>query len=328
MGFYMASVWVFLRKMAKTKLIDEGEIRSDFFGRTAIITPGRGLRPHDFIAKLPKKKQKPSDCFFCPGNEKLTPPEIERTPLKNGIGWQNRCFSNKFPALSKVWSKAYGFHEIIVETPIHSQTLSQLSVRNIFDYLVMVRKRMEFHSKNKKIKYISVFKNEWEEAGASLEHTHTQLVAMPFVPDYVKLQHNVCKKNCPFCKMKTDKKYSKISVSKNFMLLCPYVPKYKYEVWIVPKKHIGSLLDMDEKMISELAKILSSGLKTQDSYLNYPPYNILYHQFPFRKKQFHLHISITPRLAKWAGFEHQTKVIMNSVRPELAAREYKANLIK
>ncbi|MFH0927051.1 MAG: DUF4921 family protein [Candidatus Micrarchaeota archaeon] len=316
-----------LNSMGKKTEEPQGEIRTDFFGRTAIVTPARGMRPHDFKAEVPKKKTKPSDCFFCPGNEKLTPTEIDRTPIVGGKGWQNRCFPNKFPALSPIWGRAYGFHEVIVETPVHAQTLSQLNQKQFVQYLEMVKKRLEFHSKNKKLKFASVFKNEWEEAGASLEHTHTQIVAMPFVPDYTLQQQKVCKKNCPFCKMKKDRKYSKIWQNASFILLCPYVPKYKYEMWIVPKKHIGSILDMGKKELEGLAEILSCALKTQDAYLNYPPYNILYHLSPFREKGYHMHISITPRLAKWAGFEHQTGVIMNSVRPETSAEEYKVNLI-
>jgi len=314
--------------MGNKKETHDGEIRTDFLGRTAIITPGRDLRPHDFKAKVPKKKQKPFDCFFCPGNESLTPAEIDRTPAQNGKGWQNRCFPNKFPALSKSWKKAYGAHEVIVETPIHSQTLSQLSLDQFRQYLLMIKKRIAANSKDKKIKFISVFKNEWEEAGASLEHTHSQLVAMPFVPPYMKLQQKACNKNCPFCKIKTDKKYPKIFSTKNFTLSCPYVPKYRHEVWIVPKKHLGSISDLNSKLIFELAQILSIALKTQDSYLDYPPYNLLFHLSPTGSKNFHMHLSITPRLGKWAGFEHQTGVIMNSVRPEAAAEAYRRNLVK
>ncbi|MFH1306158.1 MAG: DUF4931 domain-containing protein [Candidatus Micrarchaeota archaeon] len=306
--------------------ITEAEIRTDFLGRTAILTPGRAKRPHEFKAEVPKKKTPKSKCFFCPGNESLTPTEIDRTPLTKGKGWQNRVFPNKFPALSHGWKKAYGSHEIIVETPDHHKTLSQLSDNEIFLYLKMAVKRLNAHSRNKKIKYTSLFKNEWEAAGASLEHIHTQVVALPFIPPYVKKQIKACKKNCKFCKIAKNKKFPKIISKGKFLLLCPYVPKYKYEMWIVPKKHISSIVDMDDSTLLSLAKILGIAVKTQDSYLNYPPYNILYHLAPHRSKAFHMHISITPRIAKWAGFEHQTGVILNSVRPEIAAGEYKVNL--
>ena len=304
----------------------EGEIRRDFLGRMAILSPSRALRPHDFKAEPPQKKQNPKDCFFCPGNENLTPPEIDRTLLKDGKGWQNRVFCNKFPATNFAWKNAYGTHEVIVETPKHELTLSQLSDSEIGAYLLMVAKRLRAHAKDSKIKYTSVFKNEWEAAGASLEHTHTQLVGLPFVPDYIKLQYKACKGDCPFCLMPIDGKYPKVISKGDYLLLAPYVPKYNHEMWIVPKRHAGSLADLSDEEIFSLAKVLGSALRTQDSYLNYPPYNILYHISPHRSKGFHMHISITPRIAKWAGFELATNVIMNSVRPEVSAQEYRLNL--
>lgn len=311
--------------MAKRRALMQGEARIDFLGREAIISPERSQRPHDFISKMRKKKTKPKDCFFCPGNEHLTPPEICRIP--NGkSGWQCRCFANKFPALAPNWRKAYGFHEVIVETPSHFKTLSQLGGKQLFGYLKMVQSRLETHSKNRKIKFASVFKNEGEDAGASLEHTHTQLVFMPFVPNYAKQQANACKGRCHFCKLKKDKKYPKIFSNKEFSLLCPFVPKYKYEAWIVPKKHVGSLLEMDDAQIASLAKILAIALRAQDKCLNYPPYNILFHMAPFGERNFHMHISLTPRLANWAGLEHQSGVILNSTLPEFAARHYLAKL--
>ncbi|MCX8163158.1 MAG: hypothetical protein N3D10_01240 [Candidatus Micrarchaeota archaeon] len=304
----------------------EGEIRRDFFGRTAIITPSRAFRPHDFVPTKPTKKQDPSKCFFCPGNENLTPPEIDRTTLEGQSVWLNRVFPNKFPAVSENWAKAYGFHEVLVETPDHFKTLSDLSTKEIYFYLKMIQKRVLARSKNKKLKYPSVFKNEWEAAGASLEHTHTQLVFLPFVPDYVKIQQKVLSKNCPLCKIAKNKKFPQIYSSKNFWFLAPFVPKYKFETWILPKKHIASILDLNDELLKELAKILLIAIRTQDSYLGYPPYNILYHFAPYRVKNFHFHISLTPRIAKWAGLEHQTGVILNSASPNLVANEYKLNL--
>jgi UDPglucose--hexose-1-phosphate uridylyltransferase len=313
--------------MKKDSINIQGQIRRDFFNRVVIITPVRAARPHDFKEKLkPKKIQKPSECFFCPGNENLTPPELDRTMLEGNKTWLNRVFFNRFPALSPEWKEAYGYHEILVETPDHKKTLSDLNQEEIFYYLKMIKKRILFRKKDKKIKFASVFKNEWPDAGASLEHTHTQLLFMPFVPDYIKIQQRALGKNCHLCKLEKNNLFPKIFSTKNFLFVAPYVPKYKYETWIVPKKHISSLVDLDDSLLDDLAKILLIAIKTQDSYLNYPPYNILYHLGPLNSKNFHFHISLTPRIAKWAGFEHQTGVILNSIPPEVVAQEYKLNL--
>ena len=101
------------------------EIRQDVIGRKVVITVVRRDRPQD--DKTPARIEKgmpPEKCFFCPGNEHLTPPEIDRMEHAPGK-WEIRCFANKFPAFSLESKKAYGRHEIIVETPEHKKSLSE-----------------------------------------------------------------------------------------------------------------------------------------------------------------------------------------------------------
>ncbi len=303
---------------------EPNEFRTDFLGRSVVLTPHRASRPHDFVPQVPQKKSDPLSCYFCPGNESLTPPEIDR--LERGGKWQVRVFPNKFPAFSKSTPKAYGTHEIVVETPDHSKTLSQLSEGQIHDYLMMVAKRLRSHARDKKLKYTSVFKNEWEEAGASLEHTHTQLVAMDSVPAPIKKMEKMCKASCPFCTLSIDDKFPKIENSGPFVLLAPYAPRFNNETWIVPRAHVASIVDLDEKAMADLASMLSRALRTQDSAMGYPPYNVLFYLSPHRGKNFHFHLEICPRKAKWAGFEYGTEIVMNSMKPEWTADEYKNRL--
>ena len=303
---------------------EPNEFRCDFLGRCAVLTPRRSFRPHDFSPQMPQKKSDPLTCFFCPGNEKLTPPEIDRTE-RNGK-WQVRAFPNKFPAYSKSSPGAYGAHEVIVEIPDHAKTLSQVSQDAMNDYLLMVAKRLRAHARDKKIKYTAIFKNEWLEAGASLEHTHTQLVAMDSVPAIIKKQEKLAKAHCPFCMLAIDDKYPKIDNGGPYVLLAPYAPRFNNEMWIVPRAHTASITDMDETAISDLAALLLRALQAQDAELNYPAYNIVWHVAPHRSKNFHFHIEICPRTAKWAGFEYGTEIVMNSVKPEWTAAQYKERL--
>jgi UDPglucose--hexose-1-phosphate uridylyltransferase len=189
----------------------------------------------------------------------------------------------------------------------------------------MVR-RLRAHARDKKIKATIVFKNEWADAGASLEHTHTQLVGMPTVPASLKKEEKLCKSACPFCLLAIDDHYSKIISSGHFLLLAPFAPRFNHETWIVPKSHTANLTDLDEKALAELAHVLGVALRTQDATLGYPPYNLLFHLSPHSQKNFHFRIEICPRLAKWAGFEHAAEVVMNSVKPEWTASEYKSKL--
>lgn len=304
---------------------EPNELRTDFLGRSVVLTPHRSARPHDFTPAPPEKKQSPSACYFCPGNEKLCPPEIERLdgPSKS---WLMRVFPNKFPAFSKSSPKAYGVHEVLVETPKHALTLSQLSDAELAKYLSLIVRRLRSHARDKKIKSTIVFKNEWPDAGASLEHTHTQLVGMSIVPDSLKAQVKLCKSSCPFCLLSIDDKYPKITSSGPFLWLAPYAPRFDHETWIVPKSHSASLTDLDEQAIADLAHTLGVALRTQDVVLNYPAYNLLFHLAPHGQKEFHFHLEITPRTAKWAGFEYTSDIVMASSKPEWTAQEFKEKL--
>jgi len=295
---------------------DKSETRMDEFGNCAVITPHRGKRPEDFATERKMKTTLPSKCFFCPGNESLTPPEIDRVE-KDGK-WEVRCFPNKFAAFRKDCPEAYGRHEIIVETPDHYKTLSELSEENLLHYLQMVGKRIRDAYSDKRIKYVQVFKNEGHEGGASLEHTHTQLVGMPLVPSDLEAKRKYASgRKCALCKVKRNI----FAQNSEFIAFVPHAARFHFEFWIAPKSH--SMKRLGEGQMKELANILKVSLSKLDKLVNYPPYNILYFAAPPYEKDFHFHLCVTPRLAKWAGFEHSTGWVMNSVVPEDAAKALK-----
>ncbi len=309
-----------------TNAAESNELRTDFLGRQVVLTPRRADRPHDFAAVVPQKKTPPSECYFCPGNENKCPPEIDRIDGPGKNSWACRTFSNKFPAFSKSNPAAYGAHEILVETPHHVLTLSQLTDTQLTQYLTLMVRRLRSHARDKKIKCTIVFKNEWEDAGASLEHTHTQMVGMPLIPAALKKEEKMCKTNCPFCLLSIDDHFPKILASGPYLWLAPFAPRFNYETWIVPKAHSANLTDLDEAALADLAHVLGVALRTQDATLGYPPYNLLFHLAPHHQKNFHFRIELCPRLSKWAGFEHDAEVVMNSVKPEWTASEYRAKL--
>jgi len=292
------------------------EVRKDFLGRKVVITVVRKDRPHDEAA--PQKKPKttpPEKCYFCPGNEHLTPPEIGR--IEKGGKWEVRCFPNKFPAFCQESRKAYGRHEVIVETPDHQKTLSELSVENLFDYLSMVKRRMAAAEQDPKIEYVCVFKNEGKEAGASLEHSHTQLVGMPFVPEYVK---KFQKKMAKLEKLKANMGKMIYAENGGFFALCPKTSRFHFESWISSKEKAASISELDDDRLRALASVLKQALVATDAATNYAPYNIVYMNAPKGEKEFPFHIQILPRIGIWAGFELGTEVIMTSEIPEESAK--------
>ena len=305
------------------------QLRTDFLGRSVVLTPSRLWRPLDFMARQPVKHIAPADCVFCPGNEHKTPVEIERVRTADGksgpggSGWLARIFPNAFPAFDKRSKSAYGVHEVIVETPDHSLTLSQLDEAGFMRYLSLIAKRLRVHAHDKKLKAVAVFKNEWADAGASLEHTHSQLLAMGTIPASIKKEQKVCKSHCPFCLLSIDDRFEKIIDMGPFLAVAPYAPRFNHEVWIVPRAHTASLTDLDETAMAALAKTLRAVLRAQDASLGYPAYNLLFHLAPLREKEYHFRIEITPRLAHWAGFELGSEVVMNSVNPKETASIYK-----
>ena len=166
------------------------EIRKDFLGRRVVLTSARGSRPHDNAP--PERKMKsgdPSKCFFCPGNEHLTPPEIDR--IERAGKWEIRCFPNKFPAFSSESRKAYGRHEVIVETDRHELQLWDLPQGEVKDILKTYAMRIELLHQMPGVQYVSVFKNSGKEAGTSIQHSHSQIIATSFLPKLIRHHHHI-----------------------------------------------------------------------------------------------------------------------------------------
>jgi len=292
------------------------EIRKDIIGRKVVITATRGARPHDHLpSERMAKTVLPEKCFFCPGNEHLTPPEIDR--FERDGKWEVRCFPNKFPAFSSESKKAYGLHEVIVETPFHQKTLSELSEENLFNYISMVKRRMESSARDPKLAYTSVFKNEGKAGGASLEHSHTQLVGMPFVPDYVK---KLAKKTGKIRMMKKKQLKNVFAQNEHFFALCPKAPRYHFETWILPSSNVNSLVALSDGQLRALASILKSVLTAFDAETGFGPYNIIFHSAPHSGGEFPFHLEVVSRLSTWAGFELGTEVVMVSELPEVSAK--------
>lgn len=297
------------------------EIRKDYlFDRYVITAERRELRPRQFIHKI--KAEEPKVCFFCLGNEKFTPREIGRVEKKGK--WQIRWFPNKFPFLDKK-SKVYGCHEVIVETPEHKKQLWDLSEDEINVLLGVYVLRIKELSKDKKIKYVSVFKNHGRDGGTSIIHSHTQIGAISYVPplvlDKVKLSHK--NKKCLYCTVikRETKSKRKIFENKTFIAFCPYASRFNFEAWIFPKKHIKSIVDFNEEQLFDLAIVLRKILvklkklgASYNFYLIYAPSG----------KDLHFHIEVIPRLAKFAGFEFATGTFINSISPERAAKFYRS----
>jgi UDPglucose--hexose-1-phosphate uridylyltransferase len=322
------------------------ELRKDpVLGRWVIISVERGKRPTDFVS--PSQKKKGGFCPFCPGNEYTTPPEIlafrRDGSEPNTPGWSLRVMPNKFPALQMdgmlnkkgegIYDKmnGVGAHEVIVETPDHNLSLATMPQSAFEDTLWAYYKRLTELKKDTRIKHVLIFKNEGEAAGASLEHSHTQLIALPIVPRTVKdeiqgaKKHYELRERCLFC----DIVYQELSdgrrvvcENENYIAIAPFAPRSPFETWILPKTHESAFTHRNNSF-AELAELFQKVLKQLDKILDAPAYNFMLHTSPFNDEQneyYHWHIEVMPKLTKIAGFEWGSGFYINPTPPEEAAR--------
>ncbi|MBI2133927.1 DUF4921 family protein [Candidatus Woesearchaeota archaeon] len=309
------------------------ELRKDYILDSWVyFAVGRKSRPKELPAKAGIKVEKA--CTFCPGNESLTPPEIGRVEGKNG--WLFRWFHNKFPAVDIdqsadvftdntffTYSSAYGRHEIISETPRHDEQLWDLDQDRVAGLMKVYFARIGELSKLPFVSFVSVFKNHGLEAGASLIHSHTQITAISMFPKAILDEASACRRfgSCPYCRILNIEKSSlrRCFENSSFVAFAPYASRFNYEVWIFPKRHVSSFLELSNGEVSDLSGILVSVLGKLKS-IN-ASYNFVLHYSG--KLDLHAHIEVMPRLAVWAGFEFSTGATINSVLPEDAAAFYR-----
>ncbi len=310
------------------------ELRKDYIlERWVYLATDRKKRPKEF--RKEEQKQDSAVCFFCPGNEHLTPPEIGR--IEENSRWKIRWFPNKFPAVKQegnpnIWtdntfftySAGYGKHEVIAETPDHEKQLWDLPKEHLKQVLGVYKQRIDDISREPGVRYVLVFKNHGREGGTSLVHTHTQVTGINLVPPLVKeeVEASARFENCPYCSIiETERKsLRRCFENRTFLAFSPYASRFNFEIWIFPKRHVTTMAELNENELDDLADMMRSIL-TKLKELN-APYNFFLHYAP-QGKDLHMHIEVTPRFATWAGFELASDAIINSVSPEDAARFYR-----
>ncbi len=334
------------------------ELRFDpLRNRWVIVVPERARRPSDYLLhKAAGPVRGSMACPFCPGREDKTPPEI--FALRDGSspdtpGWRVRVVPNKFPALRiedtairygvgvfDVVSGA-GAHEVVIETPDHDSSLADLPVECVKDVLVTFRERIRDLNRDSRLRYVLVFKNHQVAAGASLEHTHSQLIAMPMVPPTIKEELIVCrqhykqKERCLICDV-VDQELRLgeriIYENDDYLIWAPFASSFPFEIWVLPKHHLHDYSRLSEGELATVASMLKTALWGLKELLNDPPYNLVLHTAPppFKRAghadhwssieyDYHWHIEIIPRLTRIAGFEWGAGLFINPTPPEAAA---------
>ena len=332
------------------------ELRRDYvLNRYAIIAPTRTRRPTDFSLYETAPEGKDPFCPFCPGNENDTPPSdlLVINSKEGGItyghdsssqrrtDWLVRAFPNMYPAASSSHeistgndtihyvTASYGYHEVVIESPRHDEhpgkaRIEQLQLSLKIELLLGARL-----SQDRRIKYIQIFRNHGKEAGASLSHAHSQIIALDSVPRLIHEEiegfkkHKLAQKGCIYCEILENERNGPRTVleDENFLVIAPWASTTPFELWVIPRDHEANALNMTEKVILGLAKTLRSTLGALSTLLGDPPYNYGIHTIPFDSEvtDYHWHIEILPRLSIWAGFELSTGTYINTTPPELVS---------
>ena len=339
------------------------ELRKDYLlDRWVVVATERARRPTDF-AKQKNEQGKSVSCPLCPGNENMTPPAVlVYLPAGDGIrkdkeqddfrlkNWVIRCIPNLFPAFSPPkepsdteqimksgsFGYAIGHHEVLVESPNHTEHPANAQIPQLIHLINAYKDRLSELSTKPYVKYLQIFRNHGLEAGASLSHAHSQIIATPFIPKLVNDEMTASKnyynqhKSCVFCDLRKQESQTPRFITENehFTVFAPYASIYPMGFWIIPKRHAPHFLDLTQAETEAFAEILKASLTGLKDLVNDPPYNYGFHLAINKDASdyYHWHLEVYPKLAIWAGFEKSTGVYINTIPPETAAAELKKTI--
>lgn len=317
--------------------------------RWVLVNPGRAKRPEEYNQKdtTREKKADSKTCPFCPGNEKATgDATLELFDEKNPKDWAVRVIPNKYPAVIQedfnaevtevdnfhIKQPATGFHEVII-TRDHEKHVADLPIEGVDAMLESYQIRIKDIAQHTDIEYVLIFQNRGDEAGASVVHPHSQLVALNHVPNHPKEElqnmgayYDMHKSNlmCDLIQEEMENDTRIVMESDNFLVYAPYASRFPFKVWLLPKDCMSQFENLTPGLRKECAALLKKYLKRLDERLGEPAYNYYLHSLPVNgrfsayQKQYHWHMTIFPRLNTWAGFEFGSGTAINEMPPERA----------
>ncbi len=324
-------------------------------GRWTIFAPHRAGRPDDFRGHQPVVAPAMLDCPFCRGNESETPEPVwvGRVAEQNGdADWSVRVVPNKFPAVAPVAMPEVGGpvtrgslfqsrpiaggHEVIIESPHHAQSLTQLSLDEVELVFAAYQDRIRHWRSVSGIRYISVFKNVGRDAGASLQHSHGQLIATDALPSEVgqiceRMERyramSGCCLHCELIRAELKENRRVIAQNDTTVAFCPFASAMPYLVQITTQAHHDRYEDLSPELIREVARMTRRVLGWLEQMEPGVAYNYLLHTLPPRSHRdgdaHHWSLEIFPRITQIAGFEFGSHCMINPVLPEVAAERYR-----
>ena len=297
------------------------------------------------------------NCPFCRGQEHATPDGVEYFPTAD-FAWQVRVVPNLYPTVTlentldsepsssehisddsspDPLDAAEGIHEVVIECPEHADDADgPLPVEQLAKVLQVYQDRLRYHRTNSRLKSALIFKNAGYEAGASIAHPHSQVLAMSFTPPYLRNEVEQSRRaweqhgHCVYCRMIQECLAGSprtVSIGEHIVALCPFAPRFAYETWLLPRFHCAPFEDESIHVLDELASVLHQLIAALQSLHPQTSYNYYIHSAPFDtncEAYYHWHVEVFPRTHRWAGFEIGAGCIVNPTSPEFAGSQLRS----
>ena len=315
-----------------------------------VISPERAARPRQFHLHSPS----PDDqfCPFCPENHAVRPATISTYPSPafpdHPFGVQ--VLPNKFPAL-RIEEGAtppfealfqaldgVGAHEVVIESPLHHCRTAELPPEHLVSIFSAWQDRMRDLRQDRRFKQVLIFKNEGALAGATLEHVHSQIIALPIIAPAIRREllgaHRFYEEHrrCPFCELiqrEVEQDQRVVLQDPKALAIVPFASRVPFETWILPREHGADFCDASEDQLEAIATFAGRILHLWERALGRVSFNFALHSLPFDfadKTYYHWHLEMIPRTSQIAGFEWGAQMYINPTASEVAARHLK-NLV-
>ncbi|MBI3560235.1 MAG: DUF4921 family protein [Gammaproteobacteria bacterium] len=337
---------------------------------SVLVATARSMRPRKKEEPAPRDTRRHvPECAFCRGNESQTPPEILRQPPGQN-DWEMRIVENLYPVLGNEHSQpgiifglqqaidGYGRHEVIVDHFQHGIAIHEMSPPHLQGLFGLYQQRMaELYRMDARLRYVLVFKNFGPAAGASMAHTHSQIIATPVVPQNVydevtnSEQYFKRQQRCIFCTLidealtyeatiyarDSGHVVRKINVGQyvvergqHFVAIKPFASRYEWEVHVLPLRHQSNFLEVSHADLADLAQVLQRTMARLDAVIGGAQFNFFLHTLPQGEEyqpcqpSYHWHLEIAPRTSIPSGFELGSGLFVNTISPEQAAERLRA----
>ena len=337
---------------------------------SVLVATARSMRPKKPEELAPRDTRKHVDtCPFCRGNEHKTPPVILTYP-PDSSEWQIRMVENLYPVLGDDREQAafnfglqqtidgYGRHEVIIDHFEHGVALFEMSDAHLTALFGVYQTRMrQLYKSDERLQYVLIFKNFGPAAGASIPHTHSQVIAMPVVPENVEAEvrnsaaHYAKQHHCIFCALIDEALTFEATIydrnsgavrrrinvgqyvverGEKFIAIKPFASRYEWEVHILPLQHQAEFLDLSAADMPDLARVLRRTMARLDAVIGGAQFNFFLHSVPHdhdrhnNAASYHWHLEICPRTSIPTGFELGSGLFVNTISPEQAAERLRA----